>query len=147
MTSRPKIPKTTTVSAKQIKRDWHIIDAAGQIVGRLATQVATFLTGKNKVNFVPNLDLGDFVVVYNIKKIKFTGKKATDKKYFWHTGYPKGLRERDAKWMFENNPEKIFWSAVKNMLPKNKLRKKRLARLKLFADDNHPYKDKLTKSK
>ena len=144
--TKPKTQKTTTVSAKQIKRDWHIIDATNQIVGRLATQVATLLMGKNKPNYVPYLDMGDFVVVYNIKNIKFTGKKAIDKKYYWHTGYPKGLRERDAKWMFEHNPTKILWLAVKNMLPKNKLRKKRLARLKLFADSNHPYQDKIKKS-
>ena len=143
---KPKIQKTTTVSAKQIQRSWHVIDASNQIVGRLATQIATLLIGKNKPNYVPHLDMGDFVVVYNIKNIKFTGKKATDKKYYWHTGYPKGLRERDAKWMFEHNPEKILWLAVKNMLPKNKLRKKRLARLKLFADNNHPYQDKIKKS-
>ncbi len=143
---KPKIQKTTTVSAKQIQRSWHVIDASNQIVGRLATQIATLLIGKNKPNYIPHLDMGDFVVVYNIKNIKFTGKKATDKKYYWHTGYPKGLRERDAKWMFEHNPEKILWLAVKNMLPKNKLRKKRLARLKLFADNNHPYQDKIKKS-
>jgi len=142
MPSKPKIPKTTTVSAKQIKREWHFIDAKDQVVGRLATQIATYLIGKNKPNYVPYLDMGDIVVVQNTAQIKFTGKKMEGKVYYHHTGYPKGLRARTAKWLLEHNPNKILWQAVKNMLPKNKLRKRRLARLKLYPDSNHPYQDK-----
>ncbi len=140
-----KIQPTTTVKGKEVKRQWHFLDAKGKIVGRLATRVATLLMGKNKVNYQPHLDQGDFVVVQNAAQIKFSGQKAEKKIYYHHTGYPKGLRERSARWMFKHQPERILWLAVKNMLPKNKLRKQRLARLKIYADENHPYQKQFTK--
>ncbi len=140
-----KDQKTSVVKGKEIKRKWHFIDAKGKIVGRLATQIATLLMGKNKVNYMPNLDQGDFVVVQNAAQVKFSGLKAENKKYYHHTGYPKGLRERTAKWMFEHHPTRIIWQAVKNMLPKNKLRKDRLARLRIYPGDKHPYEQQFKK--
>lgn len=143
--TKPKNQKTTTVSSKQIQRQWHYFDAKDKIVGRLATEIAKCLTGKLKPNYVTYLDMGDFVVVQNAALVKFTGKKQEEKIYSHHTHYPKGLRQRSAKWMFETKPTEILRQAIKNMLPKNKLRSKRLARLKIFAGTNHPYQDKFKK--
>lgn len=111
------------------KRKIHNIDATGKILGRLATEIAILLRGKNKVNFLPYLDQGDFVEVVNIKKIKVSGKKLEDKKYFYYTGYPGGLREKKMKDVFKKNPGEVLKKAVYNMLPKNKLRKEMIKRL------------------
>jgi len=134
--------KTYQPKKNQIKREWHLIDAKGQVLGRLATKIAQLLMGKHKSTFVPHLDCGDYVVVINAAEVKVTGKKLKDKIYYRHTGYMGGLKEVRLEEMLAKNPTRVIWLAVKNMLPKNKLRKQRLERLKIFADENHRYSDK-----
>lgn len=126
----------------EIKRDWHLIDAQDQILGRLVTKIAAILMGKNKPYFVRYLDCGDYVVVINAKNIKVTGKKEKQKLYYRYSGYPGGLRSRSLGEMRQTMPEKIIAEAVKGMLPQNKLRDRILTRLYVFAEAEHPYKDK-----
>lgn len=130
---------TNVVSAKNIQRNWHLIDAKNQTLGRLAVGVANILMGKNKVNYVPYLDMGDFVVITNAGSIKVTGKKAQDKKYYSHSGYPGGLRTQTFSGLLQSKPEEIIKHAVKGMLPNNKLRNKMLKKLFVFPASNHPY--------
>ncbi len=126
----------------QIQRQWHLVDAKDQILGRLATQIVPLLLGKNKPYFVKNLDCGDHVVVINAKDIKVTGKKEEQKFYYSYSGYPGGLKKLSFSQLRERAPEKIIINAVSKMLPKNKLRDKWLAKLHVYADANHPYQDK-----
>jgi large subunit ribosomal protein L13 len=134
---------TNAVSAKSIQRNWHLIDAKTQTLGRLAVGVANILMGKNKVNYVPYLDMGDYVVVTNVSQIKVSGRKAEQKKYYSHSGYPGGLRTQTFAELSKTNPEEIIKHAIKGMLPNNKLRPKMLKKLFIFADSNHPYKKQL----
>ena len=134
---------TNVVSAKSIQRQWHLIDAKNQTLGRLAVNVANVLMGKSKVNFVPYLDMGDFVVVTNASSIKVTGKKAEQKKYYSHSGYPGGLRTQTFSGLMESKPEEVIKHAIKGMLPNNKLRPKMLKKLYVFAGSEHPYKKQL----
>jgi large subunit ribosomal protein L13 len=133
---------TKPVKAKEIKREWHLIDATDKIVGRLAPEIVKILQGKHKRNYVPNLDMGDYVVVINAKKVAFSGKKADQKIYTRYSGYPGGLKTVPLKKLLVEKPEEIIKHAVSGMLPKNKLRKKRLARLYVFPEDKHPFVDK-----
>lgn len=135
--------KTYTPKANHIKRDWHVVDAKDQVLGRVSTQIAQLLVGKNKPYFAAHLDCGDYVVVTNAGQIKVTGKKLTDKVYYRHTGYPGALKEESLQEKLEKDPLKVIEASVKGMLPKNKLRDKRLRRLKVFTTDKHPYADKL----
>jgi large subunit ribosomal protein L13 len=121
------------------KRKWYIVDAAGKTVGRLATEVARVLTGKNNTNWTPFLDTGDHVIVINARKAVFTGAKATNKVYRHHTLYPGGLREISVQEQFKKHPERIIELAVKGMLPKTKLGRAMVKKLKVYADDNHPH--------
>ena len=139
--------KTYQLKKNEIKREWHLIDAQDQILGRLATKIARLLIGKHKPTFVPHLDCGDYVVVINAAKIKVTGRKLKNKIYYRHTGYMGGLKEVRLEEMLAKDPTRVIWLAVKNMLPKNKLRKRRLKRLKIFAEENHRYQDKIQKPK
>ena len=116
-----------------MERETHTIDAAGKILGRLATKISVLLRGKNKPDFAPNKDMGDIVVVENIEKIKVTGKKYDNKIYYHHTGYPGGLKEVPYKKVFERDPAEVLKRAVYGMLPKNKLRDKQIKRLKIHA--------------
>jgi large subunit ribosomal protein L13 len=134
--------KTEPVKKTDISRDWYIFDGKGKILGRLATQIATLLIGKNKSNFVYNLDCGDWVVVVNCEKINLTGKKESSKVYQHHTGWPGGLKEVSYKKMMEKDPARVLSMAVSGMLPKNKLRAARLKRLRIFVGNNHDYKGK-----
>ena len=136
------IMKTRTMKAKDIERNWHLIDAKDQILGRISTQIAQLLIGKHKVNYVSYLDCGDNVVVVNTVLIETTGKKGQDKKYYRHSGYPGGLKMETLSQLRKRKPEEIIKKAVWNMLPKNKLRKGRIARLHLYAGEEHPHKDK-----
>lgn len=117
----------------QVERNKHILDANGQAVGRVATQAATLLRGKNKATFEPHIDAGDYVTIVNASKVKFTGKKFVQKDFYHHTQYPGGLRTTSLKKKFENSPEDVMRSAVTGMLPKNKLRNEMLKRLKIEA--------------
>lgn len=126
---------TNILSAKSIKREKHVVDASGKILGRLATEVARLLMGKNKPNFVPYLDTGDYVTVTNASKIKVTGKKMQDKNYFRHSGYPGGLKVETLENLLKRKPEYVIEHAVKGMLPKNKLGRKMIKKLRVFAGE------------
>lgn len=128
---------TNTLSAKNIKREWHRIDATGKILGRLATEVATILMGKKKPQYVPYLDTGDFVVITNASKVKITGKKSKDKTYTHHSGYPGGLRVETFDKLIVRRPEYIIEHAVKGMLPGSKLGRQMIKKLKVFAEEEH----------
>jgi len=134
--------KTKQLKKAEIKRVWHILDFDGQILGRKATEIASLLIGKYKTTFTAHVDGGDYVVVINAQKLKVTGKKLKNKLYQRHTGYAGSLKELSLQEMMDKDPTRVVWKAVRNMLPKNKLRKARLKRLKIFKDDNHLYKDK-----
>jgi large subunit ribosomal protein L13 len=139
--------KTYSLKKSGIKRKWHLVDLEDQVLGRIATRIAGFLIGKDKPYFAYHLDCGDFVVALNAKKIKVTGRKKKQKKYYRHSGYPGGFRETVFSKVLEEDPAKIIKHAVAGMIPKNKLRKKRMARLKVFANKTHPYQDKFKKIK
>ncbi len=113
-----------------MERKIHIIDAKGKVLGRLASQISILLQGKHKPNFDPSKDMGDIVVVKNVDKMVFTGKKLKKKKYYWHSGYPGALKERTLEQLFQKDPKKVLRLAVLGMLPKNRLRKRRIKRLK-----------------
>lgn len=134
---------TNSVSAKSIQRNWHLIDAKNQTLGRLAVDVAKILMGKNKVNYVTYLDMGDYVVVTNASGIKVTGKKADQKKYYSHSGFPGGLRTQTYANLLADKPQEVIKHAIKGMLPNNKLRNKMLKKLFVFPDNNHPYTKQL----
>ena len=131
---------TPFIKKKEIKNDWYIINAENAVVGRLASYISKVLRGKNKPSFNPHIDNGDFVVVTNIDKIKFTGKKFINKKYYRHTGHPGGIKETTPKTLLEKNkPEQILKLAVKRMLPGGPLAKKQLTKLKIYNGDKHPH--------
>ena len=134
---------TQTTKAKDVKRDWHLIDVKDQALGRVSTQIAKLLMGKSKAYFVRNIDCGDYVVVVNAKAVKTTGKKEEQKQYFSYSGYPGGLSIRTLKEMRNEKPEEIITHAVKGMLPQNKLRASMLKRLFVFEGAEHKYADKI----
>jgi len=124
---------------KDIQKHWHVIDAEGQILGRLATRAARLLTGKDKPIYTPFLDTGDHVIIINAEKVRLTGKKLTDKLYRHHTGYPGGLRETAAGVLLSKNPGKLVREAVIGMLPKSKLGRAMRKKLKVYAGPQHPH--------
>ena len=131
---------TPFIKKKDIKKDWYIINAQDAAVGRLAAYISKVLRGKNKPTYNPHIDNGDFVVVTNIDKIKFSGKKFTDKKYYKHTGHPGGIKEATPSFLKEKNKtEQILKLAVKRMLPGGPLAKKQLSKLKIYYGDTHPH--------
>ncbi len=134
--------QTKSTKAKDIKREWHLVDVQNEVLGRVATKIANLLMGKSKPYFVRNLDCGDYVVVINSKEIKVTGKKETDKNYYRHSGYPHGLRSETLMQLRERRPEEIIRHAVKGMLPQNRLRAAHLKRLLVFPGKDHKYEDK-----
>ena len=132
--------KTTFMAnASNIERKWYVVDAEGQTVGRLAAEVAKVLRGKNKPTFTPHVDTGDYVIVINAEKVKFTGKKLTDKTYVRHSGYQGGTTFTTAGHMLERFPERVLEHAIKGMLPKNRLAKVQLDRLHIVRGAEHPY--------
>ena len=130
---------TKFVKKNELNNNWYEIDASNAVVGRLATIIAKILRGKNKATFTPHMDNGDFVVVKNIEKIKFTGKKFQDKKYFRHTGYPGGIKETTPEKLFDKKPGEALKLAVKRMLPGGPLAKKQLTKLKIYPGSTHPH--------
>jgi len=134
---------TKPALAKEIKKDWWLIDVSGRILGRIAPKIASMLQGKHKSNYAPYLDMGDYVVVINASQIKVTGDKLQKKIYTRYSGYPGGLKKINLVNLLKKNPEEVIRQAVLGMLPKNKLRKKRIARLYVFAGNEHPYKEKV----
>ena len=131
---------TTLVKVKEIKRLWHEIDASTISLGRLAAMASRLLVGKHKTSFTPHLDAGDFVVVVNVEKLKVTGRKMLQKKYFHYSGYPGGLKTRTMGDVFQKTPDKVVWRAVRGMLAPNRLRTPRLKRLKLVKGASHNFK-------
>ena len=133
------IKMTSFIKKKEIKNNWILIDAENAVVGRLAAYISAVLRGKNKSQYTPHMDNGDFVVVTNIEKIKFTGKKFNNKKYYRHTGYPGGLKSSTPSLLINKKPEEILKLAVKRMLPGGPLAKKQLLKLKIYKGKLHPH--------
>ncbi len=131
--------KTEVAKIENVKRDWYVVDAQDAVLGRLASQVANVLRGKNKAIFTPSVDTGDFVIVVNAEKIALTGRKLADKVYYSHSGFPGGLKEITAGKLLERKPEDVIKKAVKGMLPKNKLARHMLKKLKIYAGSSHPH--------
>jgi len=131
--------KTYSTNASDIKREWHVIDASGKILGRLATQVASLLMGKHKPIFSRNLDVGDFVVIINADKIRVTGNKAKQKLYYRHSGYPGGFKSISLEKMMQTNPTRVIEYAVKGMVPHTRLGASMMKKLKVYAGDTHPH--------
>ena len=134
-----RITMTNFIKKSEIKNNWILINAENAIVGRLASYISIVLRGKNKSQFTPNMDNGDFVVVTNIEKIKFTGKKNNNKKYYRHTGHPGGIKTTTPSILIKKKPEEILKLAVKRMLPSGALAKKQLSKLKIYKGSNHPH--------
>ncbi len=130
--------KTFMAKPGQIQQKWWLVDATDRVVGRLASDIAVILMGKHRPTYTPHVDTGDFVVVVNVEKIVFTGRKLGNKEYTWYTGYP-GLRKETAGHRLENKPEKVLRDAVRRMLPKNKLATKMLSKLKIHVGSDHPH--------
>jgi large subunit ribosomal protein L13 len=131
--------KTISARAQDVDRKWFVVDGENQVVGRLASRVASILRGKHKPSFTPHVDTGDFVIVVNADKVRFTGSKETDKQYFRHTGYPGGGRTRTPREVRERKPTFIVENAVKGMLPKGPLGRQMLKKLKAYAGTEHPH--------
>ncbi len=131
--------KTPLIKKENIHPKWHVVDADGKALGRLASRVALILRGKNKPTFSPHQDTGDFVVVINAQKVTLTGKKWKEKIYTHHSGYPGGLKQASAEKIAEKKPERLITMAVQGMLPKNKMGRKLIKKLKVYAGDAHPH--------
>ena len=132
--------KTESIKSNEIVRDWYVVDAKDKTLGRLASSIAQILRGKNKVNFSPNLDMSDFIIVINAEKVILTGNKKNTKEYWRHTGYPGGQKTVSYKQMLDEKPDQIIRTAVKGMLPHNKLGRKLLNHLKVYSGTVHPHK-------
>jgi len=131
--------KTKSANAASVERQWHVIDAEGEIVGRLASRVAAILRGKHKPDFTPHFDNGDHVIIVNCEKVRFTGEKFTDKEYLRHTGYPGGQRKATPRDLMARKPERILEVAIKGMLPKTKLGRAQIKKLHVYAGAEHPH--------
>lgn len=137
--------KTYQPKKKEVKREWYLVDVKGKVLGRAASDISMKLMGKNRVDYSQHMDNGSYVVVINAKDIVVTGKKEKQKVYRSHSGYPGGFKEVKYAKMFSDSPAKIIQLAVKGMLPDNRLKDKRLARLKVFSGEKHPYEDRVKK--
>ncbi len=131
--------KTYSQKASEVSRDWYVVDADGQTVGRLSTQIATLLRGKHKPTFSPNIDGGDFVVIINAEKIQLLGKKQDQKMYYRHSNYPGGFKSVSYRRMLATHPDRILRYAVKGMLPKTRLGRRQLVKLRIYAGATHPH--------
>jgi large subunit ribosomal protein L13 len=131
--------RTFTAKEAEIERDWYVIDADGQTLGRLASRIAPILKGKHKPIYTPHLDCGDFVVVVNADKVRVTGRKLDQKQYHHHSGYPGGLTSINLRDQLSRYPERVLQAAIRGMLPKNKLGRRMIKKLKVYAGDSHPH--------
>ena len=131
--------KSYVATPQNRQRDWYVVDAQGRALGRLATQIAETLRGKRKPDYTPHCDTGDFVVVVNAEKVAVTGKKLEQKMYYKHSGYPGGLRERTLREQLDRRPTEVLRKAVKGMLPRNRLARQQLRKLKVYAGAEHPH--------
>jgi large subunit ribosomal protein L13 len=137
--------KTQVAKINEVSRDWYLVDANEKVLGRVATQIANVLRGKNKPIFTPSVDTGDFVIVVNAEKIVLTGNKLADKMYYSHSGYPGGLKSTSAAKLLEKKATELLRQAVKGMLPKNKLASQMLKKLKIYSGSAHPHASQLPK--
>lgn len=135
---------TKPTKAKQIKRNWHLIDASGKILGRMMPQIVRLVQGKHKTNYTPNMDMGDYVIIINASKIKISGKKSLFKEYTNYSGYPGGLKKINFAGLLKKDPREVIKRAVSGMLAKNKFRSDRLNRINIFANEEHSFKNKFT---
>ncbi|NLU14063.1 MAG: 50S ribosomal protein L13 [Gammaproteobacteria bacterium] len=131
--------KTFTAKNETVQRDWYVVDAAGQTLGRLATEIASRLRGKHKPEYTPHFDAGDYIVVINAEKVRVTGNKTSDKIYYSHTGFPGGIKEISFEKLIDKAPERVIEAAVKGMLPRNPLGRDMYRKLKVYAGTNHPH--------
>src|SRR5881397_3576666 len=131
--------KTYNAKPGEIAREWYVVDAEGQTLGRLATRIADMLRGKGKAAYTPHVDTGDFIVVVNAEKIQVTGNKLDQKRYYRHSGYPGGLRSRTLREQLDRRPEEVIRKAVRGMLPKNRLARRQITKLKIYAGPEHPH--------
>ena len=131
--------KTFSAKPEEVRRDWFVVDATDKILGRLATQIADVLRGKRKPTYTAHVDVGDFVIVVNAEKIAVTGNKREDKRYWRHSGYPGGIRFRTLGELLERRPEEVIRKAVKGMIPRNRLGRQQLRKLKVYAGPDHPH--------
>jgi large subunit ribosomal protein L13 len=131
--------KTYNAKPGEISRDWYVVDADGQTLGRLATELADVLRGKGKPQYTPHVDTGDFIVVVNAEKVQVTGNKLDQKLYYRHSGYPGGLRSRTLREQLDRRPEEVIRKAVRGMLPKNRLARRQITKLKIYAGPEHPH--------
>ena len=131
--------KTWNAKAEDVEREWFVVDAEGEILGRLATRIADTLRGKRKPTYTPHVDTGDFVVVVNAEKIRVTGNKLDQKRYYRHSGYPGGLRSRTLREQLDRQPAEVIRKAVKGMLPRNRLANRQITKLKVYAGPEHPH--------
>jgi large subunit ribosomal protein L13 len=138
--------KTYSAKPGEITREWYLVDAEGKTLGRLATQIADTLRGKRKPQFTPHVDTGDFVIVVNAEKIQVTGNKLDQKRYYRHSGYPGGIRSRTLREQLERRPTEVLRVAVKGMLPKNRLARQQITKLKIYAGPEHPHEAQNPKS-
>ena len=130
---------TTLARPADVQRDWYVVDAADQTLGRLATRIATVLRGKHKPTFTPHVDTGDYVIVVNAQKVHLTGRKLDQKMYHSYSGYPGGLRSRSARELLDTHPERVLEAAVRRMLPKNRLARQVFRKLKVYGGAEHPH--------
>ena len=138
--------RTFTAKTAEIERDWYVVDAEGLTLGRLASKIAPIIRGKHKPTYTPHMDCGDFVIVINAEKVRVTGRKLDQKIYYRHSGYPGGLKETSLRDQLDRHPERVIQSAVKGMLPKNKLGRRMFKKLKVYAGDTHPHEAQQPKS-
>lgn len=138
--------KTQVAKKEAVTRDWYLVDVDNKVLGRVATEIANVLRGKNKPTFTPSVDTGDFVIVVNAEKIALTGKKMSDKIYYSHSGFPGGLKDISAGKLIEKKPEDLLKKAVKGMLPKNKLARHMLKKLKIYSGSTHPHAAQMPKN-
>ena len=131
--------KTFVANSETRRRDWYVVDAEGRTLGRLATRIADTLRGKHKPEYTPHVDTGDFVIVINAEKVAVTGNKLRDKRYWRHSGHPGGIRSRTLGEMLDKRPEEVIRKAVRGMLPRNRLARKQLTKLKVYAGPDHPH--------
>jgi len=138
--------RTFTAKTAEIRRQWYVVDAQGQTLGRLASKIAPILKGKHKPTYTPHLDCGDFVVVVNVDKVRVTGRKLDQKFYYRHSEYPGGLKSINLRDQLAQHPDRVLLAAVKGMLPKNKLGRQMIKKLKLYAGETHPHQAQQPKS-
>ena len=139
--------KTYSTKASDIKRQWHVVDASGKVLGRLASETARLLMGKHKTIYVPHLDTGDYVIIINASQVRVTGRKAKQKVYYRHSGYPGGLKTTSYEKMMQTHPTRVLEHAIKGMLPHNRLGAAMFKKLKVYAADSHPHQAQVSAPK